>query len=55
MKILKEKDIIIVKVNEAPNKPYYLSDKGLKPSGVYLRHGNVSIQASEEIKKNVVG
>ena len=48
------KDIIVVKVNEAPNKPYYLSDKGLKPSGVYLRHGNVSIQASEEIIKKML-
>ena len=45
------KDIIIVKVSEAPNKPYYLSDKGLKSSGVYLRHGNVSVQASEEVIK----
>ena len=35
---VEDKDIIIVKVSEAPNKPYYLSDKGLKSSGVYLRH-----------------
>ena len=48
------KDIIIVKVNEAPNKPYYLADKGLKSSGVYLRHGNVSIQASEEVIKKML-
>lgn len=51
---INEKDIIIIKVYEAPNKPYYLSDKGLKPSGVYLRHGNVSIQASEEIIKKML-
>lgn len=49
-----DKDIIIVKVNEAPNKPYYLSDKGLKPSGVYLRHGNVSVQVSEEVIKKLL-
>lgn len=48
------KDIIIVKVNEAPNKPYYLVEKGLKPSGVYLRHGNVSVQANEEIIKKML-
>ncbi len=51
---IEEKDIIVVKVYEAPNKPYYLADKGLKSSGVYLRHGNVSIQASEEIIKKML-
>lgn len=49
-----DKDIIIVKVSEAPNKPYYLADKGLKSSGVYLRHGNVSVQASEEVIKKLL-
>ena len=51
---INNKDIIIVKVSEAPNKPYYLSDKGLKSSGVYLRHGNVSVQASEEVIKKML-
>lgn len=53
-KIYIERDIIIVKVSEAPNKPYYLSDKGLKLSGVYLRHGNASVQASEEVIKKML-
>lgn len=51
---IENKDIIIVKVNEAPNKPYYLAEKGLKSSGVYLRHGNVSVQASEEVIKKML-
>lgn len=51
---VENKDIIIVKVSEAPNKPYYLSDKGLKSSGVYLRHGNVSVQANEEVIKKLL-
>lgn len=51
---IEDKDIIIVKVSEAPNKPYYLSDKGLKSSGVYLRHGNVSVQANEEVIKKLL-
>lgn len=51
---IEDKDIIIVKVSEAPNKPYYLSDKGLKSSGVYLRHGNTSVQASEEVIKKML-
>ena len=51
---IEDKDIIIVKIKEAPNKPYYLADKGLKPSGVYLRHGNASVQASEEVIKRML-
>ncbi len=51
---IENKDIIIVKVSEAPNKPYYLAEKGLKSSGVYLRHGNVSVQASEEVIKKML-
>lgn len=51
---VEDKDIIIVKVSESPNKPYYLSDKGLKSSGVYLRHGNVSVQANEEVIKKLL-
>lgn len=51
---IENKDIIIVKVSEAPNKPYYLAEKGLKASGVYLRHGNVSVQASEEVIKKML-
>lgn len=51
---IENKDIIIIKVSEAPNKPYYLAEKGLKSSGVYLRHGNVSVQASEEVIKKML-
>lgn len=51
---IEDKDIIVVKVSEAPNKPYYLSDKGLKTTGVYLRHGNVSVQANEEVIKKLL-
>lgn len=48
------KEVIVIKVKEAPNKPYYLADKGLKTSGVYLRLGNVSVQASEEVIKKML-
>ncbi len=48
------KDIISIKIQSGPNKPYYLSEKGLKPSGVYLRHGSSSIQASDEIIKQMI-
>lgn len=49
-----KKDIIVIEIQSSPNKPYYLADKGLKPSGVYLRHGCSSIQASDEIIKKMI-
>ena len=48
------KDVIVVDIQSGPNKPYYLADKGLKPSGVYLRHGSSSIQASDEIIRKMI-
>lgn len=48
------KNVIVIDIQSGPNKPYYLADKGLKPSGVYLRHGAASIQASDEIIKKMI-
>ena len=44
---INDKDIIEINVMEVPNKPYYLTEKGIKSSGVYLRYGNTSAPASE--------
>jgi ATP-dependent DNA helicase RecG len=41
-------NVITINVNEGSNKPYYLKEKGLKPSGVYVRQGASSAQASWE-------
>ena len=49
-----DKDIIEINVMDAPNKPYYLTDKGIKTSGVYLRYGNTSAPASEEVIKKML-
>ncbi len=48
------KNVLIIEIQSSPNKPHYLADKGLKPSGVYLRHGSSSIQASDEIIKKMI-
>lgn len=48
------KDIILLNIMESPNKPYYLTEKGLKTSGVYLRYGNTSAPASEELIKKML-
>jgi ATP-dependent DNA helicase RecG len=39
---------IAITVREGTNKPYFLPEKGLKPSGVYVRQGASSVPASYE-------
>ena len=48
------KDIIEIVVNAGTNKPYYLKDKGLKPSGVYVRKGSGMQQLSEDGIKEMI-
>ena len=42
------KFFIKLTVSQGTKKPYYLSDKGLKPAGVYVRSGTTSAPASED-------
>ena len=42
------KSYIRLTVDQGTRKPYYLSDKGLKPAGVYVRSGTTSAPASED-------
>lgn len=42
------KSIIKVTVMTGQKRPYHLSDKGLKPSSVFVRHGVSSVPATEE-------
>lgn len=51
---ISEHDIIKVTIDEGSKKPYYLSEKGLKPSGVYVRQGTSSVQASEDAIRNMI-
>ncbi|KAA8816075.1 AAA family ATPase [Bifidobacterium rousetti] len=39
--------VVTVEVRPGTDRPYYLSDKGPRPSGVYIRLGAGSIRASE--------
>ena len=39
---MEEKDVVEIRVSTGTNRPYYLKEKGLKPSGVYLRKGSSS-------------
>ena len=48
------RDGIIITVQEGTNKPYFLAEKGLKPSGVYVRQGTSSVPATfEQIRKMI--
>jgi len=40
--------VVRVEISEGSYKPYYLKSKGIKPSGVYVRQGASSVQASPE-------
>ena len=42
------KNVIHLYISAGSNKPYYLIKNGLKPSGVYVRQGSASVQASAE-------
>lgn len=46
--ILQENKVIRIEVGEGSYKPYYLKAKGLKPTGVYVRQGASSVQASPD-------
>ena len=42
------KSYIKLSINQGTKKPYYIADKGLKPTGVYVRRGTTSAPASED-------
>ncbi len=42
------KDIVEVTVSTGTNRPYYIREKGLKPSGVYVRKGSSSQPMTDE-------
>ncbi len=48
------KTIVKVAIGRGVKKPYYIYEKGLKPSGVYLRINNTSQQASEYAIKQMI-
>lgn len=49
-----QKEVLKVNVFRGDKRPYHLSDKGLKPSGVYVRHGISSVPASDEMIRQML-
>jgi ATP-dependent DNA helicase RecG len=56
IELLQENNKFIIKltINQGTKKPYYLSDKGLKPTGVYVRSGTTSAPASEDAIRRMI-
>lgn len=52
--ILHDNKVIQIDVAEGSYKPYYLKSKGMKPSGVYIRQGASSVQASPEMIRKLI-
>lgn len=51
---IENKKVVVIKVQRGASRPYYIGEKGLKPSGVYIRQGNSSIPASEECIRQMI-
>ncbi len=46
---IQENKVVQIEIGEGTNKPYYLKKRGLKSSGVYIRQGTSSVQASNDM------
>ncbi|MGN1349684.1 MAG: RNA-binding domain-containing protein [Anaerovoracaceae bacterium] len=52
--VLQDNKVIQIEVGEGSYKPYYLKSRGMKPTGVYVRQGASSVQASpDQIRKMI--
>ena len=52
--VIEDKDVIRLQVQRGTDCPYYLKGKGIRPEGVYVRRGPVSIPAAEsQIRKMI--
>lgn len=52
--VMNHRDVIKITVLRGDKRPYHIRDKGLKPSGVYVRHGVSSQPASEDAIREMV-
>ena len=52
--VFEEKEIIKIEVLKGTKRPYHLVSKGLKPSGVFVRHGITSAPATEESIRQMI-
>lgn len=48
------KPVVVLTVQRGTARPYYLSGKGIRPEGVYVRQGTSSVPASESAILNMI-
>lgn len=51
---IERKTVIVINVQRGTARPYYLSGKGVRPEGVYIRQGASSVPASETVILNMI-
>lgn len=52
--VMDGKTVLVVRVQRGTARPYYLSGKGVRPEGVYIRQGASSVPASETAILNMI-
>ena len=50
----RDKTVVKVTVLRGAKRPYHLTEKGLKPTGVFIRHGVSSVPAAEEMIRELL-
>ncbi len=48
------KNIVCVDIQRGTNRPYYLSSKGLRPEGVYVRQGTSSVPTTDTAIRHMI-
>jgi ATP-dependent DNA helicase RecG len=51
---IEKKQVLHVHVDKGTGSPYYLAQKGLRPSGVYVRYGAASVPATESAIRQMI-
>ena len=48
------KNIIVIDVQRGTERPYYPTGKGIRPEGVYVRHGSSSVPATDTVIRRMI-
>lgn len=52
--VIDGKEVIEIEVLKGTKKPYYLTSKGMKPTGIFIRHGITSHPVSEDLIRQMI-
>lgn len=54
IKTVDDKNIINIFIQRGTNQPYYIAGKGIRPEGVYVRHGAASVPATDTAIRRMI-